>query len=481
MNPPDDERATLLIVEDDPVLLEAMREILENAGYDVWAATNGDAALESLRDGHPNLILSATTLPGMSGFELFDSVSERTNGEVPFLFIMPSSSHDAFSANEPLISEGHIKKPITSHKLLNAVQTRLRQAEDAKSALERAEQDSVSILVVEDDLAMLIALQDILEGAGYIVSTATNGEEALYAFRDHNPALVLSDISMPVMDGIELFEAVRKLPGGTAVPFIFLTARHTRQDVLSGMSLGADDYITKPVTSQELLTAVHARLKRADEILLAQLRIAYKASLMALANAIEARDQYTHEHVMRTNAYAQAIARELGWSESEREILEFGAILHDIGKLEVPVTILQKEEPLTPEEWEQMRKHPVVGGHMIEGIDYLAPSVPIILHHHECWDGSGYPDGLKEEDIPSGARLLAVVDTFEAMTTDRPYRDAIHAKIAYQEILSRSGRQFDPRMVEAFKRCWKRGVVHKIMQSSERVKSAQQRFDSSLM
>lgn len=336
----------------------------------------------------------------------------------------------------------------------------------------RRHEGQVTLLVVEDDPAMLVALRDILEGAGYNVSTAANGEAALDVLSSEQPSLILSDISMPVMDGIELFENVRKRPNGTAIPFIFLTARGTREDIFAGKSLGADDYITKPVTSQELLAAVQARLDRTDELMLAQLKAAYKASLLALANAIEARDHYTRDHVERVSSYAQALADQLGWDPSRIAALEFGAILHDIGKIGVRESILCKTGPLKRDEWDEMREHPSVGARMIEGIPYLASAIPVVMHHHERWDGSGYPDGLSGEAIPLEARLLAVVDTFDAMTSDRPYRQALPVSVAYETILSESGKLFDPVMVNAFQACWDSGVMETLIaESRSRVES----------
>jgi putative two-component system response regulator len=324
-----------------------------------------------------------------------------------------------------------------------------------------------SLLVVEDDPAMLIALRDILEGAGFDVHTAGNGRDALDVLTEVHPALILSDISMPIMDGIQLFETLRKRPSGMAIPFIFLTARGTREDIFAGKSLGADDYITKPITSHELLAAVQARLQRADELMVAQLQAAYKASLRTLANAIEARDQYTRDHVERVNAYAQALATELKWDEERRDALEFGAILHDIGKISVRESILTKDGPLNEEEWAEMRQHPTVGARMIQGIPYLSPAIPAVRFHHERWDGSGYPDGLTGETIPEEARLLAVADTFDALTSDRPYRKAKPASDAYDLIKEEEGRLFDPDMVKALEECWKRGEIAKILMLGE--------------
>jgi putative two-component system response regulator len=316
-----------------------------------------------------------------------------------------------------------------------------------------------SVLVVEDDPAMLVALRDILEGAGYIVHTAANGKEALDSLTEARPDIILSDIAMPVMDGFEFLEAVRSRPVGATIPFIFLTARGTREDIFTGKSLGVDDYITKPVTSRELLSAIRARLQRADEFAMIAQLMAAKDSLRVLANAIENK----RYHVERVNDYAQAIARDLGWDDDRRDTLEFGAILHDIGQVRVPESILLKAGPLTEEEWVEMRKHPEEGARMIEGIPYLAPAIPTVLHHHERWDGNGYPKGLRGEEIPEEARVLAVADTFDAMTSDRTYRKALDMKTARIEIQDQAGKQFDPNMVAAFLRCWQRGEYQALL------------------
>jgi putative nucleotidyltransferase with HDIG domain len=251
------------------------------------------------------------------------------------------------------------------------------------------------------------------------------------------------------------------------IPFIFLTARGTREDVFAAKSMGADDYIAKPISSNELVSAVQSRLMRADEMMLSQLKAAYKASLRALANAIEARDPYTRDHVDRVNAYAQAMAKDLGWDDERREMLEFGAILHDIGKIQVFESILRKTGPLVAKEWKDMRQHSTVGAKMIEDIPFLAPAVPMVLHHHERWDGTGYPDKLAGDQIPEEARLLAVVDAFDAMTSDRPYRAAIDFDTAYKLVVAESGKQFDPAMVESFKRCWERNEFQDISASEQ--------------
>jgi len=315
------------------------------------------------------------------------------------------------------------------------------------------------LLIVEDDSPMLIALRDILSAAGYSVITASNGEEALQKLEQEKPSLILSDIMMPIMDGIELLKTVRRKPYGTTLPFIFLTARGTSEDRSAGKMLGVDDYITKPVSSQELLAAVKSRLLRSGELAMIAQLLAVKDSLRVLANAIE----HKRGHVERVNAYAQSIASELGWDNDRCNTLELSAILHDIGQIRLPDAIVLKPGSLNDKEWEMMRKHPEIGAHMIAEIPYLSPAVPIVRHHHERWDGNGYPNGLKQDEIPLEARILAIADTFDAMTSDRIYREARSPEIAYDEILANRGKQFDPDLVDAFIRCWDRGETAEIL------------------
>jgi len=323
-----------------------------------------------------------------------------------------------------------------------------------------------TILIVEDNQVLRDGIREILAVEGYHVLCASNGKEALEEMATFNPDLILSDIAMPEMDGFEFLRAVRSRPEWVTIPFLILTARGEKDDVLIGKSLGAEDYLVKPLTRQELLTAVHARLSRAQEIKLAQLHKAYEDSLTALANAIDVRDPYTRGHVERVTAYAQVIAQQMGCRDGLIEQIRFGSILHDIGKIVIQDEVLLKSAPLTEDEWQRMRQHPITGAEMIKDITYLAAAAPIIRHHHERWDGSGYPDGLKGEEIPLGARIVAVADSFDAMSIDRPYRDGRALEEAYQEILRCSGTHFDPQVVKAFQRAWALNKIQAIYAST---------------
>ena len=182
----------------------------------------------------------------------------------------------------------------------------------------------------------------------------------------------------------------------------------------------------------------------------ARLQESYKATVRALSNAVEARDAYTGQHAERVAAYGLLIARTLGARLADDATMEFGFLLHDVGKVAVPDAILYKPEPLTDEERALMARHPVIGAQIIRGIDFLGEAYKVVRHHHERWDGAGYPDGLAGHDIPLPARVFAVADTLDALTTDRPYRDATSLRTAREVIRAAAGTQFDPAIVAAF-------------------------------
>ena len=293
-------------------------------------------------------------------------------------------------------------------------------------------------------------MREILESEGYRVTCAANGEEALQAFGQETPDLILSDVMMPRMDGFALLEAVRAHPAGAAVPFLFVSARTERLATSTARILGADDYLFKPFEPSDLVEAVRSKLERRRVIELFDTRSAHLQTVVMLANLVEARDHYTRGHIERVQTYARNLARLIGWNNEALAILEFGALLHDLGKIYIPRRVLNKRRKLLYAEWALLKKHPEIGAQMLEGIDHLQAALPYVLSHHERWDGRGYPARLGGADIPQEGRLLAVVDTYDAMTSNRPYRRALSHEIAIAEIRKRAGTQFDPTLVEAF-------------------------------
>jgi len=311
------------------------------------------------------------------------------------------------------------------------------------------------ILLVEDDAPLLEVMHSILEAEGYEVCPTVNGRNALDLFVSVRPNLVVSDIMMPEMNGFELLKSVRVIPEGVTVPFLFLSARTERSDVDRARSLGVDDYLFKPFDASELINAVRARLDRRRVIELFDTRAAHLQTVTMLANVIEARDPYTAGHLERVRRLALNLALALNWNTEDTAIVEFGSILHDIGKITIPSQVLKKTGPLDKEEWKLMRQHPEVGAKMLEGVDHLKAAVPYVLYHHEWWNGSGYPAGLKGLKIPREGRLLAIVDAFDAMTTNRPYHDSMLAVDALDELTRYRGIYFDPDMVDAFIQTYK--------------------------
>jgi putative two-component system response regulator len=297
---------------------------------------------------------------------------------------------------------------------------------------------------------------------GYTVLAAGNGQEALERMKAISPDLILSDISMPVMDGYAFYDAVRSRPEGVAIPFIFLTARGERDEIMRGKNLGAEDYLVKPLTRGELLSAVQARLTRFRQLQIAQLEQSYQSSLSVLANAIEGRDQYTHGHVERVTTYAVAIAEKVGLRGKRMDHLQWGAILHDVGKIFVNEEILKKPLPLTDIEWVEIKQHPIKGAEMLKDIPYLAPAIPIVRHHHELWNGQGYPGGLAGEAIPMEARIVTLADAFDAMTTTRSYHPAVPLAKACDEIVAGAGKYYDPVIVNVFLKLWAAGQIQRI-------------------
>jgi putative two-component system response regulator len=314
--------------------------------------------------------------------------------------------------------------------------------------------NEATIMVVDDNFILRQGLQLLLEADGYRVETAPNGLEALDKMVAHAPDLILSDVAMPGMDGYSFFEEVRERPEWVTIPFIFLTAHGDRQEMFNGKGLGAEDYLVKPVSRHELILTVRSRLARSQQILLAQLQTAYQSSLIMLSNAIELRDEYTRGHVERVMDYSLIIAHSMGWTNGRLQPLRLGSILHDIGKIHIREAVLHKPGPLDQEEWLEMRQHPIIGAELIKNIEYLEAAMPIVRHHHERWDGNGYPDGLKGEAIPELARLVAVADSLDAMTYTRVYQAALSPERAYQEIIRNSGTAYDPLIVEAFTSVW---------------------------
>jgi len=317
------------------------------------------------------------------------------------------------------------------------------------------------ILIVDDEPAGRQTLESILDGQGYRLEMAESGLEALEKARQYLPDVILLDVMMPGMDGFEVCQRIRNDPLLAEIPIIMLTALDDRRSLINGLESGADDYITKPYDRYELrarligITRLNRYRKllddRADlEEAHVQLLSAYDATIEGWSLAMDLRDKETEGHTQRVTVLAEKLARLAGFSEDELVFFRRGALLHDIGKLGVPDSILLKSDKLTEEEWAIMHKHPQYAYDMIYPIEYLRPALDIPYSHHEKWDGTGYPLGLRGEGIPLAARIFAIIDVWDALTSDRPYRAAWDNQKALKYIREESGKHFDPHIVELF-------------------------------
>ncbi|MBI1737960.1 MAG: response regulator [Acidobacteria bacterium] len=278
------------------------------------------------------------------------------------------------------------------------------------------------ILVADDVAANRELLQEMLEREGYRVVCAEDGEQALEVVRSQPINLALLDVMMPKCTGFSACRAIKSAPETRLIPVVMVTGLTNRDDRIQGIECGADDFLNKPVHREELLARVRSllRLKRyTDELENAE------TVLFSLALSIEAKDPYTEGHCDRLSRYSVALARRIGLSEELCVALRRAGVVHDVGKVAVPEHILQKPGPLTADEWKIMKEHPVVGERICSPLKSFRHVLPIIRHHHEKLDGSGYPDGLKGDQIPLTARVLTTVDIYDALSTDRPYRKAL--------------------------------------------------------
>jgi putative two-component system response regulator len=297
------------------------------------------------------------------------------------------------------------------------------------------------VLVVEDDPPNRALLTQLLERDGYRVIAVADGEAAVHSVAEHAPDLVLLDVGLPRLDGYEVTRQLRRDPRTATLPVVLITGRTDPEDVVAGLDAGADDFLRKPFDRAELMARIRGalRLRRA----LVGMEAAH-AVVMALANAVEAKDAPTEQHCQRLAHLATRVSARLGLPSAELDAIAYGALLHDVGKIGVPEAILTKPGPLDDEEWAIMRRHPEMGERICAPLAAFAVFGPIIRHHHERWDGGGYPDGLRHTAIPIGARVVALVDAFDAMTHNRVYRSARTVADAMGEISRLAGRQFDP-------------------------------------
>jgi len=328
------------------------------------------------------------------------------------------------------------------------------------------------ILIVDDEAEVRGVLHDLLSFS-YECGEAASAEDALAQLRASEYQLIISDITMSGMSGLEMIPHVKVISPDTVI--VMISGMQTIESAINALRLGAFDYLMKPFDLRQAEAAVERALEHHELIVakrryenhleelvtqrtaelddaLGSLENAYRSTLQALTAALETRDAETHGHSERVVTFSLRLGREYGLTGPQMKALEFGSLLHDIGKIGVPDAILRKPAKLTDEEWVRMREHPVHGQQILRGIKFLEGAARVVAQHHEKWDGSGYPLGLRAEEIDICARIFSVADAFDAITSNRVYRDGRSYDAAAQELDEWANRQFDPKVVEAFHR-----------------------------
>jgi len=333
--------------------------------------------------------------------------------------------------------------------------------ENADRGKQTAMQDRPKILIIDDEPIARATLEALLNNEPYVLYFAEDGVEGLSMAATIQPDVILLDVMMPKVTGFEVCSTIRSTYSLSEVPILLITALDDRDSRLAGFKAGADDFITKPFDSMELLVRLHGvtRLNRFRHIaeqrrelgnLHDELLIAYDETIRGWSEALDLRDKETEGHTQRVTEKTLKLARYYGLDDEAIMHIQRGALLHDIGKLGIPDSILLKPAQLTNNEWSIMRRHPVLAYEWLKDVAYLRPALDIPYCHHEKWDGTGYPRGLKGEEIPIAARLFALADVWDALTSDRPYRKAMSHAEAHQYIQSQSQKHFDPKLVELF-------------------------------
>ncbi len=438
----------ILLVDDDEMNRMVIEMVLSEVGYMVVSASSGDECIAALKAGRYDLLLLGFSMAGMNGLETLERIRETPEiSEIRTVFLMSGSLTMDTAEALRLGAIDFIKKPALPGPLITTV----------RQALLVREKESV--LAVDDEPMQLMATEELL-GIRYRLRCASSGTEALEEIRAEKPDLILLDYHMPDMNGLEVFQRVRKIEGCENLPVIFLTAVDDVDMEAEIFKAGAMDFISKPFVMQVAMQRIRRvlELKHLQDALQDEVSIKTKALvesnqkikklsdqvIRALTGAIDAKDSYTKGHSGRVAKYSRQIAYRMGKSTKELAEVYNIALLHDVGKIGIPLSIINKPGKLTEEEYLLIKGHTTTGYEILRTISEM-PELSIGARwHHERFDGSGYPDGKAGNDIPEVARIICVADCYDAMTSNRSYRKALPQDIVREEIERGKGKQFDP-------------------------------------
>ena len=438
----------ILIADDSSIIRKGVARQLRDTGAIITQAQDGQEAFEHALANDFDLLITDVEMPRMSGYELCEQIKNSAQTRQLPVIILSSLDEEADIDQGFLAgAAAYISKNDARNELKATVEKVLEESRFKKDR---------TILVVEDSDTICNVVTKGLAAAGFQVVTAANGEEGLDRIGEQRPDLILSDIEMPKMDGISFCTAIQAIDQYAAIPFVVMSTKTDRALMQRMIQRGADAYLAKPfnidqlvITIERLLSDQYQMLIKDRERLESERRMML-AGITSLIEALEARDPYTRGHSESVGRILKGMAADMGASPQELELLGIAGGLHDLGKIGVPDAILLKTGKLSDEEFAAIKQHPVIGANILAPIDTLKDMIPIVLHHHERIDGTGYPHGLKGDQIPLWARATAVADTYHALTSNRPYRNGLPEKKAFQIMEDVRGTQLCSQCLDVF-------------------------------
>jgi len=434
-------KRSILFVDDSPTMHKLVEKTFDKDLYQIYHANDGAQGLELYNDTFPDIILSDIEMPVMDGLEFCRLVKENNRGRfIPVVIFSSLGEQVTIDTAFNYGADGYLHKPLSPEKLLDKV-------EEFFDSLERKKNSK--ILVVDDSKVIAEVLYHALTKNNLNVLMASSGKEALDIAKSERPEIIITDLEMSGMDGYELTKKIRGNPEIKDTTVIMMSSLSDQSYIKKGELLGVAKYFTKPFEPDRLVMVVEQILiekyngyKKEYEYML--------STIKALVTALEARDEYTSGHTERVSEYSIRLAKYMGFSKYQINQVEIAANLHDIGKIGVRDDILLKPGKLTDQEYTKIQEHAIIGAEILKPIKTLKDIIPLILFHHERWDGKGYPTMIKEEAIPYGARIIAIADTYDAMTSDRPYRKGMPKDKALRIIEENAGTQFCKKGALAF-------------------------------
>ena len=438
----------ILIVEDSAVTRRALAKRLKDMGAQVVQAEDGQQGLEMAQAEKFDLIITDIEMPRLMGFDLCEKLkSDPATRSVPVIIMSSLDGDSDIDRGFRVGAAAYLSKTDAPSQLPETIHRVLKQ-----SAFQRDKR----ILAVDDSFVIRKLVEKGLSEAGFQVMTAEHGRPALDFIQIQSPDLLLRDIDMPVMNGVEFCDTVDAHPEWKLIPFVTMSATSDRAVMRRMLHKGAAAYLVKPFNLEQLVITVEKLLS--DQFLLVLKdrerldteRRMMLAGITSLIEALEARDAYTRGHSEMVEKIVTGMAGLMAFSQEDIEELALGARLHDLGKIGVRDHVLLKNGRLTDEEFSLISKHPTIGAGILSPIPTLQKIVPVALYHHERFDGKGYPDGRKGEEISLWARMTAVADTYHALTSNRPYRNGMPLEKALQIIEDARGTQLCPECVDIF-------------------------------